>query len=172
MFPYREKYTESESDVQNNDLLYKITQTCQNTFENSEKIWEFRENQKSIFFKKNVFKMISVLWRYVWPAFGGPKILVYILWATQLDVVSVVHVHFPYWEASLWAMVPWSHARRPCALEAPAVLVLFVLTTYSPSGVLIITIKFELHLREFVELVTYPKAVFWITCFINAPWHI
>ena len=33
MFPYTEKYTESESDIQNNDLLYKIDKQCQNTFE-------------------------------------------------------------------------------------------------------------------------------------------
>ena len=32
MFPYIEKYAESESDTQNNDLLYKIDQKCQNTF--------------------------------------------------------------------------------------------------------------------------------------------
>ena len=36
MFPYRVKYTESEYDIQNNDLLYKIDQQCQNTFEH----WE------------------------------------------------------------------------------------------------------------------------------------
>ena len=34
MFPYTEKYTESESDIQNNNLLYKIQPKCQNTFEN------------------------------------------------------------------------------------------------------------------------------------------
>ena len=33
---------------------------------------------KSIFFKNFDFKMISVLWRCLWPASGGPKILVYI----------------------------------------------------------------------------------------------
>ena len=33
MFPYRVKYTESEYDIQNNNLLYKIDQQCQNTFE-------------------------------------------------------------------------------------------------------------------------------------------
>ena len=33
MFPYRDKYTESESDTQNNDLFYKIDQKCQTTFE-------------------------------------------------------------------------------------------------------------------------------------------
>ena len=31
MFPYRVKYNESESDIQNNDLLYKIHQKHQNT---------------------------------------------------------------------------------------------------------------------------------------------
>ena len=34
MFPYGVEYTESEYDIQNNDLLYKILQECQNTFEN------------------------------------------------------------------------------------------------------------------------------------------
>ena len=33
MFPYRVKYHESEYDIKNNDLLYKIDQKCQNTFE-------------------------------------------------------------------------------------------------------------------------------------------
>ena len=33
MFPYRVKYTESEYDIQNNDLLYKTHQQYQNTFE-------------------------------------------------------------------------------------------------------------------------------------------
>ena len=33
MFLYRVKYTESEYDIRNNDLLYKIDQQCQNTSE-------------------------------------------------------------------------------------------------------------------------------------------
>ena len=33
MFPYRFKYNESEYDIQNNNLLYTIDQSCQNTFE-------------------------------------------------------------------------------------------------------------------------------------------
>ena len=33
MLPYTEKYTEFESDIQNNGLLHKIDQQCQNTFE-------------------------------------------------------------------------------------------------------------------------------------------
>ena len=32
MFPYTIKYTESESDIKNNNLLEKIDQQCQNTF--------------------------------------------------------------------------------------------------------------------------------------------
>ena len=75
MFPYRVKYTDHESDIQNNDLLYNIDPKCQNTFEFLEKI----ENFKNPYFSKKLdFKMIRVLWRFSWPAFGGPKILVYI----------------------------------------------------------------------------------------------
>ena len=33
MFPYRFKYTETAYDIQDNDLLYKIDQQYQNTFE-------------------------------------------------------------------------------------------------------------------------------------------
>ena len=33
MFPYKVEYTESEYDIQNNDLLYKIPPKYQNTFE-------------------------------------------------------------------------------------------------------------------------------------------
>ena len=33
MFPYTEKYKESESDIQDNNLLYTIHQHCQNTFQ-------------------------------------------------------------------------------------------------------------------------------------------
>ena len=36
MFPYRAKYTESEYDIQNIILLYKIDQECQNTVERLE----------------------------------------------------------------------------------------------------------------------------------------
>ena len=49
MFPYTEKYTESESDIQNNNLFYKIGQQCQNTLELLEKfgkIESVRTNQK------------------------------------------------------------------------------------------------------------------------------
>ena len=41
MFPYRVKYTESEYDIHNNDLLYKLHQRCQNTFEMLEKLEMF-----------------------------------------------------------------------------------------------------------------------------------
>ena len=36
MFPYTVKYTASEYDIQNNNLLYKLDQQCPNTFE----IWK------------------------------------------------------------------------------------------------------------------------------------
>ena len=49
MFPYRVKYTESEYDIQNNDLLYKIDQTCQNTFEHLENIENFQKQSNDYF---------------------------------------------------------------------------------------------------------------------------
>ena len=33
MFLYRVKYTESEYNIQDNDLLYKLDNKCQNTFD-------------------------------------------------------------------------------------------------------------------------------------------
>ena len=97
MFLYRVKYTESEYDIQNNDSLYKKDQQCQNTLVFG---FCFRNFRKSIFFKSFDFKMISVLWRFSWPAFGGPKILVYIysyififlLFYWFIDVT----VHYPF----------------------------------------------------------------------------
>ena len=45
MFPYRVKSNESEYDIQNNDLFYKIEQKCQNTFDILEK-WKFEKSEK------------------------------------------------------------------------------------------------------------------------------
>ena len=42
MFPYTEKYTKSESDIQNNHLLYITHPKCQNIFE----YLDFRQVQK------------------------------------------------------------------------------------------------------------------------------
>ena len=97
MFPYRVEYTESEYIIQNNDLLYKIDKKCQNTFDFLENIRIFRENQKSLFFKSLDFKMISVLWRCLWPAFGGPKILVYIYIRTPLRTPLLTPLWTPLW---------------------------------------------------------------------------
>ena len=69
MFPYRVKYTESESDIQHNDLLYKIDQKCQNTFECLDCLGKNRENQKSVFFKK---KRISKLSAFYGDLYGPP----------------------------------------------------------------------------------------------------
>ena len=52
MLPYRVKYTESEYDIQNNYLLYKIDQQCQTTFE----IWEQLKNSR-----KNVVFIVYVV---------------------------------------------------------------------------------------------------------------
>ena len=50
MFPYRVKYTESEYDIQNNDLLYKIDQHHQNTFDCFESFGKIKfENFKYLF---------------------------------------------------------------------------------------------------------------------------
>ena len=49
MFLYRVIYTESEYDIQNNDLLYTIDHKCQNTFELLE-LFEKMEKQKDHFF--------------------------------------------------------------------------------------------------------------------------
>ena len=46
MFPYRVKYNESEYDIQNNDLLYKIEQKCQNTFEMLQ-TWKFSKSKQT-----------------------------------------------------------------------------------------------------------------------------
>ena len=76
MFPYKVTYTDYESDMQNNVLLYKIDHKCQNTFELFEKNGKSRQSKIQMF-RNFDFKIISVLWRFVWLAFGGPKFLVY-----------------------------------------------------------------------------------------------
>ena len=52
MFPYRIKYTESEYDIQKNDLLYKIDHKGQNTFESLEQF----ENSKTNTLFYNLYK--------------------------------------------------------------------------------------------------------------------
>ena len=49
MFPYTEKYTESEYDVQNINLLYKTHHKCQNTFEMLENVGSKGKFQKTYF---------------------------------------------------------------------------------------------------------------------------
>ena len=58
MFPYTVKYTESDSDIQNNNSLYKIDQTCQNTFDFIlffENVGKFRKRQKTYFYLLHVY---------------------------------------------------------------------------------------------------------------------
>ena len=47
MLPYRVKHAESEYDIQNNDLLYKVDQTCQNTFEHLESFGNILKQSKT-----------------------------------------------------------------------------------------------------------------------------
>ena len=44
MFPYTENYTESESDIQNNDSFYKIGEQCPKTFELLTFLGKFEES--------------------------------------------------------------------------------------------------------------------------------
>ena len=53
MFPYTVQYNESESDIQNMNLFYKLGQQCQNTFEMLEnpKMFEKFKTKKCIMYK-------------------------------------------------------------------------------------------------------------------------
>ena len=55
MFPYTVKYDESEYDIQNNNILYIILPTCQNTFETT------RFSKKSRKKKRNMSAQIKSL---------------------------------------------------------------------------------------------------------------
>ena len=46
MFPYTEKYTESKSDIKNNNLFYKIGPKCQNDFDLLENLRTFSKKRK------------------------------------------------------------------------------------------------------------------------------
>ena len=50
MFPYRVKYNESESDINNYKLFYKIHQQYQNTFDYLETFGTFLKQFKNIEF--------------------------------------------------------------------------------------------------------------------------
>ena len=45
MFPYRVKCTESEYDIQNINLLYKIEQPCQHIFDLLENVHNLKKNK-------------------------------------------------------------------------------------------------------------------------------
>ena len=58
MFPYTIKHTESECDIQNNDLLYKIHQQHQSTFEPIE---FFEERTRK--YSNDFFIVIGILYK-------------------------------------------------------------------------------------------------------------
>ena len=51
MFPYTVKYDEFESDIQSNNLLYKIRHQHQNTFDKKENVGEFQKRKNETFQK-------------------------------------------------------------------------------------------------------------------------
>ena len=57
MFPYRVKYTESEYEIQNNDLLYKTTPKFPNTFEQLGKTLEIQKMKNLKFLFCNLYKL-------------------------------------------------------------------------------------------------------------------
>ena len=56
MFPYRVKYTESESDIKNSNLFYKKPQKYQNIFENCKM---FQKNLKIVFLLLILYKLYN-----------------------------------------------------------------------------------------------------------------
>ena len=63
MFPYTVKYYKSEYDIQNNNLLYKIQQQCQNTFgilETFRNFWKRLKTTNNIYFQ-NIQFIVCIL---------------------------------------------------------------------------------------------------------------
>ena len=85
MFPYTVKYNESESIIQNNNLLYKIDQKCQNIFDLGEKLEMFENNQKIRFWFCDLYNFHnSYFVFFVIFGFGGLGILYIILLLARL----------------------------------------------------------------------------------------
>ena len=60
MFPYTVKNTESESDIQNINLMYKINQQCQHIFELLEHFEKFKSS--NYFFMISLNSIINILY--------------------------------------------------------------------------------------------------------------
>ena len=118
-----------ESNTTNPNTIFKIsiyyTKTPKNVKIHSI-FWKISKVSKIHIFKKIDFKMISVLWLFLWPAFGGPKILVYICWGphsltslpprthTRLlaSLVCTRHIHRCIGDVC-WGMLQSPGAQRP-----------------------------------------------------------
>ena len=68
MFLYRVKYTESEYDIQDNDLLYKLDQQCQNTFQKLENR-TFKKKILFFYFVICINCIIHILYCFVFVVF-------------------------------------------------------------------------------------------------------
>ena len=59
MFPYTVEYTESEYDIQNNNLLSKTHKQCKNTFEALENVGKSRKIENTRFYFYYLYKFHS-----------------------------------------------------------------------------------------------------------------
>ena len=82
MFPYRVKHTESEYDIQINELLYKIDHQCQNAFEF---FWNFSKTFKhSNFLFCVIFKL------------HNPYFVIFVNFVILGFLYFYIHVFFPW----------------------------------------------------------------------------
>ena len=89
MFPYRVKFTESEFDIQNNDLLYKIDQKCQNTFNVLDLGWN--SWKKKLY---SVFCIISIIHILYFLYFVEFLYILYILYIWYIDLLGVRTIEY------------------------------------------------------------------------------
>ena len=112
MFPYKVKYTESEYDLQNKNLLYKEDQQCQTTLD----ILEFVEN-KCLFLILHKLHS-SYLITFVILGFFYFYIFIYILyihvpWYYRGVVVSMVKTRAAPPHTPLPWRLPWADTAAP-----------------------------------------------------------
>ena len=100
MFPYRVKYTESEHDIQNNNLLYEIHQQCQNAFDILE---IFKNNNKS-----NLYLIIDISYIINIPRFFV-TFYIFCIFCFNMAVSGFLCVQGGPSQKSLHLAVIWGH---------------------------------------------------------------
>ena len=94
MFPYRVKYNESEYDIQNNDLLYKIHKKYQNTFAILENVGNVRKRNHNL---KMLFCVLYKLHNSYFVNF----VILYILYILYYTCRSLTFIYV-HKSAHLW----------------------------------------------------------------------